>query len=131
MQISIPTVAVVENNASSRLIFERSANDLGIELLTFISAEESLSYLGKHSPDLLFLNIMLPDKDGLTFLRDLRTNPIHADTPVVMITSKDYAQDRSVAKELGAIEFIIKPVLIQAITEVVLKHTGAPQVNAK
>ena len=131
MQISKPTVAVVENNASSRRIFERSAEELGIELLTFSSAEESLDYLNDNKPELLFLNILMPDKDGLTFLRELRNNPIHSETPVVMITSKDYAQDRSVAKELGAIEFITKPVPIQVITDVVTKHTGAPQANAK
>ena len=126
-----PTVAVVENNASSRQIFERSAEKLGIELLTFSSAEDSLKYLNDNRPELLFLNILMPDMDGLTFLHELRNNPIHSDTPVVMITSKDYAQDRSVAKELGALEFITKPVPIQAIIDVVSKHTGATQANVK
>lgn len=129
VQVTKPTVVVVENNASSRQIFRRSAEKLGIELLTFDSAAASLEYLEDNKPQLLFINILMPDQDGLTFLRELRNNPIHINTPVVMITSKDYAQDRTVAKELGAIEFITKPVPIQVITDVVTKHTGAPQAN--
>jgi FixJ family two-component response regulator len=42
-----------------------------------------------------------------------------------MISSKDYAQDRSIATELGAIEFITKPMPMQTISDVVLKYTEA------
>ncbi len=126
-----PTVTVIDDSLSSRKLFERSAENLHISLQTFTSAEESLSYLSESKPELLFLNILMPDKDGLTFLRELRDFALHQDTPVVMITSKDYAQDRSVADELGAIEFLIKPIPIQTITDVVLKYTEAQQLNSE
>lgn len=122
---------MIDDSMSSRKLFQRSAENLGIVLQTFTSAEESLTYLNGNKPDLLFLNILMPDKDGLTFLRELRETPLHQDTPVVMITSKDYAQDRSVAKELGAIEFLSKPIPIQTITDVVLKYTEAQQLNSE
>ncbi len=64
----------------------------------------------------------MPDKDGLIFLKELRDLPLHKDTSVVMISSKDYAQDRTVANQLGAVEFITKPMPIRAITDVVLKY---------
>ena len=128
---STPTVAVIDDSLSSRKLFSKSADNLGIELMTFTSAEESLEYLQNQKPDLMFLNIMMPDKDGLTFLKELRESPLHEDTPVVMITSKDYAQDRTVAKDLGAIDFMTKPIPIQAITDVVLKYTEAEQLNTK
>lgn len=118
-----PIIAVVDDSPSFRALFERSTSALGIELLAFDSAEESLAYLEDNRPDILFLNIIMPDKDGLTFLRELRELPLHEDTPVVMISSKDYAQDRSIATELGALEFITKPMPMQAITDVVLKYT--------
>ncbi len=126
-----PTVTVIDDSLSSRKLFERSAENLRITLQTFTSAEESLSYLNENKPELLFLNILMPDKDGLTFLRELRDFALHQDTPIVMITSKDYAQDRSVADELGAIDFLIKPIPIQTITDVVLKYTEAQQLNSE
>ena len=112
MDNSKPNITVIDDSPSSRKLFERSAEKLAINLQTFTSAEESLSYLNENKPELLFLNILMPDKDGLTFLRELRDLPLHQDTLVVMITSKDYAQDRSVAEELGAIEFLTKPIPI-------------------
>ncbi len=120
-----PIIAVVDDSPAFRALFERSTGALGIELLAFDSAEESWSYLEVNRPDILFLNIIMPDKDGLTFLRELRDLPLHKDTPVVMISSKDYAQDRSIATELGALEFITKPMPMQTITDVVLKYTEA------
>ncbi|MCG8325145.1 MAG: response regulator [Thiotrichales bacterium] len=120
-----PIIAVVDDSPSFRALFERSTEELGIELLTFGSAEESWAYLQDNRPDILFLNIIMPDKDGLTFLRELRKLPLHTDTPVVMISSKDYAQDRNIATELGALEFITKPMPMQAITDVVVKYSKA------
>ena len=55
----------------------------------------------------------MPGKDGLTFLKALGHLALHKDTSVVMIRFKDYAQDRSVAEKLGALEFITKPMPIQ------------------
>ena len=116
------TVIVVDDNATVRALFERSTANLAIELITYGSADEAMEYLGENKPNLLFLDIIMPDKDGLTFLQELRKLPLHRDTPVIMITSKDYAQDRTVANELGALEFITKPMPMRAITDIILNY---------
>ena len=92
--------------------------------MIFESARSSWEYLEGNKPELLFLNIKMPGKDGLTFLKELRELPLHKDTSVVIISSKDYAQDRTIANELGAQDFITKPMPIKAITDVVLKYIG-------
>lgn len=122
MSDSIQTVVVIDDNATVRKLFERSTENLAIELITFDSADGSMEYLNAKKPELLFLDIIMPDKDGLTFLQELRKSPLHRDTPVIMITSKDYAQDRTVANELGALEFITKPMPMSAITDIILKY---------
>jgi DNA-binding response OmpR family regulator len=118
----IPAVVVVGDSPSLRSLFELSAKECEIELLLFDTADNSMDYLDKNKPDLLFLNIKMPGKDGLTFLKELRHLPLHKDTSVVMISSKDYAQDRSVAEKLGALEFITKPMPIQVITDAIRKY---------
>ncbi|MFQ5660899.1 MAG: two-component system response regulator [Gammaproteobacteria bacterium] len=120
---TIPTIVVVDDSSTIRALFERSTEKLDVELKIFDSSEASWDYLESHKPHLIFLNIKMPGKDGLIFLKDLRGLPLHKDTSVVMISSKDYAQDRSVANQLGAVEFITKPMPIQTITDVVLKYT--------
>lgn len=120
---SVPKIVVVDDSPSIRTLFERCTEQMDVELLFFDSAGTSWSYLENTKPDLLFLNIKMPGKDGLIFLKELRELPLHKNTSVVMISSKDYAQDRSVASQLGAVEFITKPMPIKAITDVVLKYT--------
>lgn len=120
-----PSVVVIDDSPSVRALFERGSSKFDIDLKVFDSADNSLEYLTNNKPALLFLNIKMPGKDGLTFLKELRHLPLHKDTSVVMISSKDYAQDRSVAEKLGALEFITKPMPIQVITDVILKYIQA------
>ena len=122
MGSNVPVVVVIDDSPSVKSLFERGADSCQVELTMFDSADKSLSYLSQNKPALLFLNIKMPGKDGLTFLKELRDLPLHKDTSVVMISSKDYAQDRSVAEKLGALEFITKPMPIQVITDVIQKH---------
>ena len=116
------TVVVVDDNTTVRALFKRGTEDSAIDLVSYGSTAEAMAYLKDHQPDLLFLDIIMPDQDGLSFLRELRNLPLHRDTPVIMITSKDYMQDRTLAKALGALEFITKPMSIQAIKDIIRQH---------
>ena len=122
MTNSSATVVVVDDSPSVKALFERGSIDCNVELKVFRTADNAWSYLEQNSPALLFLNIKMPGKDGLTFLKELRHLPLHKETSVIMISSKDYAQDRSVAERLGALEFITKPMPIQVITDVIYKY---------
>ena len=125
----MPTVVVVDNSPAIKTLFERSTEKLGIELLIFASAKDSLEYLQTNKPDLLILSIILPDKNGITLLKELRKSPLHQDTSVIMVSSKDYAQDRLAASELGVLDFIPKPMPMQTITDVVVKYTKAEPIS--
>ena len=116
------TVVVVDDNATVRALFERSTEGLDLDLVSFDCAETAMVYLKNNKPSLLFLDIIMPVMDGLTFLSELRRLALHRDTSVIMITSKDYAQDRSTANELGALEFITKPMPMRAITDIISKY---------
>lgn len=116
------TVVLVDDNATSRKFFLRSVENLSIDLKTYGDTESAMEYLGNNKPSLLFLNIIMPDKNGLTFLGELRKIPLHSDTRVIMITSKDYTQDRTVAFELGALDFIVKPMSMRSITSIMLDN---------
>ena len=122
MDKQLPSVVVVDDNATVLKLFQRATENLALELHTFSSADASMQYLKENTPQILFLDIIMPEKDGLTFLQELRKLPLHRNTMVIMITSKDYAQDRTVANELGALEFITKPMPMVAITDIILKY---------
>ena len=119
---STPVIAVIDDSPSVKSLFELSASRCEVELRVFNSADTSMEYLKENRPAMLFMNIKMPGKDGLTFLKELRDLPLHKDTSVVIISSKDYAQDRTVAEQLGALDFITKPMPIQVITDAIQKY---------
>ena len=125
MPVKKPTVVIVDDSSTVRLFFERAIAPLDVDLKMFGSANDALQYLDTHKPDLLFLDIIMPEKDGLTFLQELRRLPLHEDTPTVVISSKDYAQDRVAAKELGVVEFVAKPMSTKVIEELIVRYTAS------
>ncbi len=125
----MPIVVVVDNSPAIKTLFERSTEKLGIELIIFTSAKDSLEYLQANKPELLILSIILPDKNGITLLKELRKSPLHQDTSVIMVSSKDYAQDRLAASELGVLDFIPKPMPMQTIRDVIVKYTKAEPIS--
>ena len=116
------TVVLVDDNQTSRKFFLRAIENLSVDLKTYGNTDDAIEYLKDNKPSLLFLNIIMPDKNGLTFLEELRKFPLHSDTRVIMITSKDYSQDRTIASQLGALDFIVKPMSMRSITSIMLDY---------
>ncbi|WP_462386866.1 response regulator [Acidovorax sp. Q11] len=75
------------------------------------SGERALQIVaGESKPDLILLDIMMPDMDGYEVLRRLQFNPDTEDIPVIFLTAMSAAEDESIGLELGAVDYITKPV---------------------
>jgi len=122
MTDKMPTIVVVDDSATSIVLYQHGLQNLAVNFIGFKSSNDALPYLQEHQPDLLFLDIVMPGMDGLSLLRLLRTLAHQKDTRVIMLTSKDYAQDRQVAEQLGAMDFLIKPLRQKEIRETVCKY---------
>ena len=123
MDVPVPQIVVVDDSPTSISLYELSIASLSVELRSFRSPLDSLLHLGDNPADLLFLDIIMREMDGLTLLKKLRDMEMHRNTSVVIVTSKDYAQDRSTAKSLGALDFLVKPLRSQEIREIICQHT--------
>jgi len=77
---------------------------------TFARARDALSWSQDHIPDLVIVDYMMPDLDGLEFIRLMREIPGRESVPVVMITANDQKQLRYRALDIGANDFLTKPV---------------------
>lgn len=120
-----PEIVVIDDSATSISLYELSIGPLDVNLRSFQSASESLAYLKDHKADLVFLDVLMREKDGLTLLKKLRGMKRHQNTAVVMVTSKDYHQDRHIARGLGVREYLVKPLRSQEIREIICKYTDA------
>lgn len=116
-----PTIALVDHSKVMKQMFEDALAEVGVEVLHLPTIAEARAYLEANRPAVLFLSSKMPQEDGLSFLQVLRRNPLHADTPVVLISSKDYMQDRTIAESLNVTEFMVKPMPMQQIRNAVAK----------
>ena len=81
----------------------------GYEIETAKGGREALACLRRRRPDLVILDLMLPDIEGTEICRQIRADPALSDLPVIMLTAKAEELDRVVGLELGADDYVAKP----------------------
>ncbi|MFA6469773.1 MAG: response regulator transcription factor [Bacteroidota bacterium] len=101
----------------------------GFDVLTAKNGIEALSQ-AKKNPNLILLDVMMPEMDGLEVVRTLKKNPSTAHIPVVFLTARGADVDEIVGLELGADDYITKPVSIPKLIariKLVLRKKSAPK----
>lgn len=101
-------IYVVEDDESIRELILYALQNSGHEAEGFEQAIELEKALKRHTPDLFLLDIMLPNKDGISILKDLKMNE-YKDIPIIMLTAKGTEYDKVKALDLGADDYIVKP----------------------
>lgn len=81
----------------------------GFVVATAVDGEESLRKIPEEKPDLILLDIMLPEMNGYQVCRELKSNPETKTIPVVVVTAKSQESDKFWAKETGADDYLTKP----------------------
>jgi DNA-binding response OmpR family regulator len=119
-----PRIVVVDDSRATLALYSRSVSDMDVDIRQFESPLEGFDYLKSHPADLIFLGNLMRETDGMTLLRRLRELPRHRHTSVVIMSTKDYDQDRGMARELGALAYLVKPVPSREIKEVIYKYTA-------
>jgi len=105
-------IFVVDDNETNLILFSQLAKGLGedIEVEAHISPVQALEACSRAMPDLVLVDYMMPDMDGHQFIAGLRALPAAKDVPIIMVTAADERQVRHKALDLGATDFIAKPV---------------------
>lgn len=99
----------VEDDKSIRDLVIYTLTAVGYEAEGFATGEEMFKELEKTSPQLIMLDIMLPDENGLAILKKLKSDPMTEDIPVIMATAKGTEYDKVVGLDLGADDYLAKP----------------------
>ena len=79
------------------------------------SGQLLLDFIGKNRPDLILLDVMMPEMDGFETLRRLRETPGGEDVPVILLTADENEQSEAKGLELGAMDFVRKPFAPQTL----------------
>lgn len=112
---AIKTILIADDSQTERLHLSRILQDAGYQVIVAASGNEARMLAEAHSPDVIFLDIIMEDGDGYQTCRNLRRNPATAETPIIMVSSKSNPVDMQWAKKLGANHYVIKPYTPEAI----------------
>lgn len=108
-------VYILEDDDNIRKLINYSLKSQGFEVQDFALPSAFWSALQTTNPDLLLLDIMLPEEDGISILKKLRSNPKTSTIPVIMLTAKDSEYDVVTGLDSGADDYVTKPFGMMAL----------------
>lgn len=107
--MAIPRVLVAEDNPDSRELVSDILGSLGYESLFAENGRDALEMTGYHQPDLVILDVNMPEMDGFAVCEALKSNPATAKIPVIMLTARADLDSRVMGLNLGADDYLAKP----------------------
>jgi len=102
-------VLVIDDDPDVSLLARLQLENAGYHVVEAGTAATGMAQALDTCPDLILLDWMLPDGDGIGVLADLQADPTTADVPVIMVTARSHASDEEVAWEAGIVDYLTKP----------------------
>jgi two-component system, OmpR family, phosphate regulon response regulator PhoB len=127
----VPTVLIVDDERDLVQVIEFNLRQAGFETVSAYDGEQALAAVRFKLPDLIILDLMLPDIPGTEVCRSLKSNARTKPIPVIMLTARGEEVDRVVGFELGADDFVTKPFsvreLVLRVKAVLRRGAGAEE----
>jgi twitching motility two-component system response regulator PilH len=102
-------VLIIDDSKTVVMAIKKFLRSVGYETFEAFDAETGLSMISEHSPELIFLDIMLPGMNGFAALRTIRRDPLTRDIPVIMMSGNEQAVEQFYGSRIGADDFMKKP----------------------
>ncbi|MER5490621.1 response regulator transcription factor [Streptomyces sp. NPDC002490] len=128
------TILVVEDDPSIRTLLTSALHAAGHSVVAAVTGQEAMVKAGDSQPDLIVMDVMLPDADGFDLTRQLRAQGQY--TPVLFLTARTDAEDRIIGLSAGGDDYVTKPFHVQEVLlriRAILRRTGtsAPTLDAR
>lgn len=107
---STRSILIIDDDPFFRALVEEALWSPGREVVSRSNGAQGIACLGREPPDLVLLDLSLPDIPGLEVLQHLRSGDGWDSTPIVMLTASDQLDDMLEAKRLGATGYLSKPI---------------------
>jgi putative two-component system response regulator len=103
------TVLMVDDNPSNLQVLQSILEGQGCRLLTARNGASAMSVAATEKPDLILLDIMMPEMDGFGICRNLKADPTTFEIPVIFLAAPERTEDKVRGLEMGAVDYITKP----------------------
>jgi DNA-binding response OmpR family regulator len=123
-------IALIEDDADLYALLKYNLEKEGFTLVGAQTGKGAIDLCRRERPDLILLDIMLPDSDGLDICKGIRSHPELSHIPVIFLTARASETDRIVGLELGANDYIVKPFFIrELIARIKIQFRGQATTN--
>jgi len=119
---STKKILIVDDSTTNIFLLENLLHEQGFDVITALTGRDALNLVEKKQPDLVLLDIMMPEMSGYEVLRNIIQNMQLSETKVMMVTAKNTQEDIDKAMEFGAIDYITKPIDTELILSKIRKH---------
>jgi CheY-like chemotaxis protein len=109
------TVLLAEDDVRNVFALTSVLEPLGVKLDIARNGVEALERLAANEPDLVLMDVMMPEMDGLTAMRHIRADPRWKNLPIIALTAKAMANDRESCLQAGANDYMAKPIDIDKL----------------
>ena len=120
------TIALVEDDADLFSLLKYNLEKEGFRFIGLQTGKGALDLCRRERPDVVILDIMLPDSDGIEICRGIRSSPDLANVPVIFLTARGSESDRVLGLELGANDYMVKPFSVRELVARVRNQLRAP-----
>lgn len=103
------TIAIVEDEANIVELIKYNLDREGYRTISANNGRKGLELVRQELPDLVILDLMLPELDGLSVCKQLRSDPLTKTIPIIILTAKSEEADRVLGLEMGADDYVTKP----------------------
>lgn len=118
------SVLVVDDESIVVEIAKRRLQDRGYEVQTAFNGSEALVRLNEKIPDIIVLDVQMPEMNGYTFLMEKNKTPEHVDIPVIVLSA--YAETEALLRRHRIKDYLLKPLKLQDLIAKVVEIIGQP-----
>jgi len=119
-----PVIACIDDSPVLTHALKKILMPAGYQVLSIPEPMRGFGQLIEYKPDLILLDLLLPNADGYSICKFLRETPVFKNTPIIILTAKNTAIDRARAQLVGATEFLAKPPQTQELLQMIQKYLG-------
>lgn len=119
--MAINKVLVVDDTAVQLTEIQGIVSGAGYQVITAQSGQDAVDKAKKHKPDLIFMDIVMPEMDGFAACREIKSDSSTKDIPLVFVSSKDQEADKVWAQLQGIEDYVTKPYTPDQIIEKINK----------
>lgn len=114
-QLEKRKILVIDDSETNLVLLQAVLEDAGYDVILMDNSRKAIDYIKQHKPDLILLDLFMPEMDGFDFMRRLSNGSNSLPYAVLIVTAYSNRENNEKAKKMGALDVIHKPVNISSL----------------